>query len=107
MTKLFYLWLCLLGAVVPAQAQNANLACGNGRYINNVFPDPPTKTADVVFGYNTSRNYASGMLTPVTLKLDIYEPANDVAVQRPLLILAFGGAFISGSRQDADIVAIC
>jgi acetyl esterase/lipase len=83
------------------------LACGNGRYVNNVFPDPPTKTADVIFGYNTSRNYASGVNTPVTLKLDVYEPAGDVAAQRPLIILAFGGAFIQGSRQDADIVAIC
>jgi acetyl esterase/lipase len=107
MKRLFYLWLCLLGAVVPAQAQNANLACGNGRYINNLFPDPPAITAGVVFGYNSSRNYASGALTPVTLKLDVYEPAGDVAAQRPLIILAFGGAFISGSRQDADIVAIC
>jgi len=107
MKKLFYLWLCLVGAACPAVAQNPNLDCGNGRYITNGFPDPPTKTADVIFGYNTSRNYASGALTPVTLKLDVYEPTGDVAVQRPLLILAFGGAFISGSRQDADIVAIC
>ena len=107
MKRLFYLWLCLLGAVVPAQAQNAALACGNGRYINNLFPDPPATTAGVVFGYNSSRNYASGALTPITLKLDVYEPAGDVAAQRPLIILAFGGAFISGSRQDADIVAIC
>jgi acetyl esterase/lipase len=107
MKKLLYLWLCLLGAASLAAAQNTNLACGNGRYISNVFPNQPTKTADVIFGYNTSRNYASGAFTPVTLKLDVYEPASDVAVQRPLLILAFGGAFIQGSRQDADIVAIC
>jgi acetyl esterase/lipase len=100
-------WLCLLSLVGAAQAQNTNLACGNGRYVSNVFPNPPTKTADVIFGYNTSRNYASGVNTPVTLKLDVYEPAGDVAAQRPLIILAFGGAFIQGSRQDADIVAIC
>jgi acetyl esterase/lipase len=102
-----YLWLLLTGLALPAVAQNANLACGNGRYINNLFPDPPTTTTGVVFGYNTSRNYASGALTPVTLRLDVYEPTGDVAVQRPLIILAFGGAFIQGSRQDADIVAIC
>ncbi len=107
MKKILCLWLCLLSLVGSAQAQNAALACGNGRYVSNVFPDPPTKTADVVFGYNTSRNYASGVNTPITLKLDVYEPAGDVATQRPLLILAFGGAFIQGSRQDADIVAIC
>lgn len=98
----------MLSLVGVAQAQNANLACGNGRYVSNLFPDPPTKTADVIFGYNTSRNYASGVNTPVTLKLDVYEPTGDVtATQRPLIILAFGGAFVQGSRQDADIVAIC
>ncbi|MGI4863537.1 MAG: T9SS type A sorting domain-containing protein [Janthinobacterium lividum] len=107
MKKLLYLWLCLVGPAWSAQAQNAALACGNGRYSTNVFPDPPTKTADVIFGYNTSRNYASGVRTPITLRMDVYEPTGDVAVQRPLIILAFGGAFIQGSRQDADIVAIC
>jgi acetyl esterase/lipase len=105
--KILCLWLCLVSLLGSAQAQNATLACGNGRYITNVFPNPPTKTADVVFGYNTSRNYASGASTPVTLKLDVYEPAGDVATQRPLIILAFGGAFISGARTDTDIVAIC
>jgi acetyl esterase/lipase len=105
--KILHLWLLLTGLALPAVAQNANLACGNGRYINNLFPGPPTTTTGVVFGYNTSRNYASGALTPVTLRLDVYEPAGDVAAQRPLIILAFGGAFIQGSRQDADIVAIC
>lgn len=107
MRKILCVWLCLLSLAGVAQAQNANLACGNGRYVSNVFPSQPTKTADVIFGYNTSRNYASGVNTPVTLKLDVYEPAGDVAAQRPLIILAFGGAFIQGSRQDADIVAIC
>jgi acetyl esterase/lipase len=105
--KILYVWLCLLSLAPLAQAQNANLACGNRRYVSNVFPNQPIKTADVIFGYNSSRNYSNGALTPVTLRLDVYEPAGDVAVQRPLIILAFGGAFIQGSRQDADIVAIC
>ncbi|RZK94274.1 MAG: alpha/beta hydrolase, partial [Hymenobacter sp.] len=108
MKKIFCLWFCLVGAALSAQAQNAALACGNGRYSTKLFPDPPNTTTGVVFGYNYSRNYATGRDSLVALKLDVYEPAGDnMTVQRPLIILAFGGAFLQGSRQDADIVAIC
>ncbi|RZK29891.1 MAG: alpha/beta hydrolase, partial [Hymenobacter sp.] len=106
MRKPLFALLGVVGLAFCAQAQ-ANVACGNGRYSSNVFPAAPTTTTGVTFGYNTSRNYASGVNTPVTLKLDVYEPAGDVAGQRPLLILAFGGAFVQGSRTDPDIVAIC
>ncbi len=34
------------------------------------------------------------------LFLDVYEPANDVAENRPAIIVAFGGSFIQGTRED-------
>ncbi|MFD1872049.1 T9SS type A sorting domain-containing protein [Hymenobacter bucti] len=65
-------------------------------------------TPDVVFGYNTVRNYAAGSEGPaMALRLDVYEPQGDVAQQRPLLLFAFGGAFLSGARTDAEVVSIC
>jgi acetyl esterase/lipase len=83
------------------------LACGNGRYAADIFTDVQA-TSDVVFGSNTAINYSTGQESAANpLRFDFYEPAGDAAGQRPLLILGFGGAFISGSRKDANIVAIC
>jgi len=82
-------------------AQNAGLSCGSNRYSVDVF-SAVTKTPDLVFGYNTAIDYYAGTTMPVTLKLDFYEPAGDVAVQRPLIIMAFGGSFVQGQRQDLD-----
>ena len=101
-----YLLLVLLGVfgaglAQPARAQTTALACGNGRYVADVFPTV-TKKTDIIFGYNTAIDYGTGATTPVTLKLDFYEPAGDPAVKRPLIIMAFGGAFIQGQRQDLD-----
>lgn len=38
------------------------------------------------------------------LRLDLYEPANDTSAARPALLLAFGGAFHRGTKED-DTVA--
>lgn len=82
-------------------AQPAALSCGNGRYITDVFPGV-TKTTGITYGYNTVINYNNGTTYPRTLQFDFYEPTGDVAIKRPLVILAFGGAFISGQRSDMD-----
>ncbi|RZK23598.1 MAG: T9SS type A sorting domain-containing protein [Hymenobacter sp.] len=106
MRKLLYLGTCLLGLTPAAQGQNAGLACGNGRYASDLFAVLPATTA--VFGYNTIRDYATGSESaPVPLSLDVYQPAGDAAGQRPLVLVAFGGAFIGGARTDAEIVSIC
>lgn len=39
------------------------------------------------------------------LFMDIYEPVGDTAAMRPAVILAFGGSFIGGDRDDLD--ALC
>ncbi|RZK59891.1 MAG: T9SS type A sorting domain-containing protein, partial [Hymenobacter sp.] len=80
-----------------ARAQGAAAACGNGRYVTDVF-SAVTKTTGIVYG----QNYALNASTPTTLALDFYEPTNDAATQRPLLIFAFGGSFVSGQRTDLD-----
>ncbi len=36
--------------------------------------------------------------TPIDLKMDIFEPQGDTLSKRPLVILAFGGGFLSGER---------
>ena len=42
-----------------------------------------------------------------SLFLDFYEPLNDTVQARPLIVLAFGGSFVFGSRVSPDIVDLC
>jgi len=74
--------------------------CGSGRYFTaNYFTDV-TVTSAVTYGSNTA--VAGGAQT---LRLDVYEPTGDLLAERPVVIVAFGGSFISGSR--ADVAQIC
>lgn len=48
--------------------------------------------------YNTS---------PVNLKMDIFQPIGDTLQKRPLVIVCFGGGFLSGSKDHWSIRLIC
>ncbi|MDF1696450.1 MAG: alpha/beta hydrolase [Saprospiraceae bacterium] len=48
--------------------------------------------------YNTS---------PVDLKMDIFQPSGDTLQKRPLVIVCFGGGFLSGSKDHWSIRLIC
>lgn len=104
MPKLLYLWGCWLA--LAAQAQDAGLACGNGRYADDIFPTV-RPAATVVFGYTTIRDYATETESaPVPLRLDVPEPAGDAATQRPLLLVAFGGSFSSALGSAAPLPVV-
>lgn len=70
-----------------------NFDCSQGRFSDTLFSDITVET--VQFGQNTT---ASGQ--EQSLYADVYTPAQDEATDRPLIILAFGGSFISGQRGD-------
>lgn len=72
----------------------------NTRYVHRVFADVDT-TLDVVYRSTTTSDGA-----PIDLKLDIYQPAGDVAVKRPAVIWMFGGAFAFGDKADMAPYAI-
>ena len=74
--------------------------CANGRYIAADHFASTTVTSAVVFGSNTG---VSGGAQ--TLRMDVYEPAGDVMENRPVVLVTFGGSFISGTR--ADVADIC
>jgi len=59
-----------------------------------------TVTQGVAFGSNTG--FSGGQQT---LYLDVYQPAGDTATDRAVMVVAFGGSFILGSR--ADVAPIC
>jgi len=78
--------------------------CVNGRYSTELFSNVNV-TSSIYYGTNIN----SGFLGDVNedLYLDVYEPVGDDLEDRPLIILLFGGAFISGSRTSPDIVELC
>lgn len=74
--------------------------CGNGRYTTyNYFPQIDS-IGGVQFGTNTA---VDG--TTQTLRMDIYAPAGDTLQARPVVVMAFGGSFVTGSR--ADLAGFC
>ena len=76
------------------QAPGAIAQCPGGRYANEIFS-----------GYTvTTTTYSS----PYNLQMDIYQPTGDTLSARPLIILAHGGSFISGTRSDdATVDSLC
>lgn len=67
--------------------------CDGTRYTTPQFL--PDSTAALQFGNATTIGGNNQ-----DLYLDFFEPSGDVAASRPLIIFAFGGSFIQGSRQD-------
>jgi len=75
--------------------------CDNSRYINEIFTDVDSVT--IKFGENTP----FGMSTKQELYMNIYEPSGDTRTDRPVVIMAFGGAYIQGTRGDGYVVREC
>ena len=75
--------------------------CGGGRYYDDVFQNV-TIYSGLVYGQNTD---VSG--NNQVLKLDFYKPTGDTVTHRPVIILAFGGSFVFGTRLSPDIVTLC
>ena len=93
MQKIIFTLSLLTGIICSAIAQN-HPTCDGSRYVSQVFTTVDT-TMDVWYGNNTT--YAGNNLD---LYMDIYQPTGDVAAMRPAIILAFGGSFISGEKED-------
>ncbi|MBX2982089.1 MAG: carboxylesterase family protein [Flavobacteriales bacterium] len=74
--------------------------CGTGRYSTYGYFPQIDSIPGVVFGTNTG---VDG--TQQTLRMDIYAPANDPLTARPVVVVAFGGSFVTGSR--ADMASMC
>lgn len=81
-----------------AIAQDA-AGCDQQRY-RTYITDNVSVTADILYG--------AGNLfpteVPVDLYFDVYEPFDDTVEERPVVVVAFGGSFIDGTRQDMDFV---
>ena len=64
-------------------------------------------TPGVLFG--ASDIIFDSVVTPVKLPLfmDVYQPIEIGASPRPVIVMAFGGAYVYGARISPDIVQIC
>lgn len=87
----------------------SQICSGNGRYLQRIFPQI-THTQNIQFA--TVEALPSVYINETqtvsqNLYLDVFEPTGDTLQKRPLVILAFGGAFLIGTKDDADIQAAC
>jgi hypothetical protein len=82
-----------------------------------------TETNDIVFSTGISQPNPGGGFyewitgyplnvneydtSPVDLEMDIFQPTGDTIQKRPLVIVCFGGGFLSGSKDHWSIRLIC
>jgi acetyl esterase/lipase len=85
--------LLLMFSAIAAFSFAQHSTCDGSRYINNDYV--PNMTTGIVFGNSTTVGGVNA-----DLELDFFEPTGDLAVNRPLIIFAFGGSFIAGEKED-------
>lgn len=85
----------ILAYIIMLSTLSAEAQCGSGpRYVNTIFPSFTVSTVTYSSVYN--------------LQMDIYQPTGDTATNRPLVLLAHGGSFTSGTRtDDSAVVWLC
>lgn len=92
MIRTLFLFFWLIGCL-PLWAQD-HYSCDSERYRLDVFEEVIV-TKDVKY----SEAQTIGGDT-VSLYMDIYEPTMDTVSQRPFIVLAFGGSFVTGEKED-------
>ncbi|WP_022821997.1 alpha/beta hydrolase [Hymenobacter norwichensis] len=90
--------VALLAATLSASAQ---IDTTGGRYYQPVFPNV-TISLNVAYGSAVTFSGATQQLF-----MDIYQPTGDTVSRRPVIIFAHEGGFLTGSRTDAYMVAVC
>jgi para-nitrobenzyl esterase len=91
MKKIYVLAIGLI-ATLQISAQNCN-----GRYQADIYPTINVTTVQYGSAVDLNSN-------TVNLMMDIYEPIGDTSTYRPLILLAHGGSFSAGTKNDADQV---
>ena len=74
--------------------------CSSGRYVSEVFTTLNV-TSNIQYGENINLQGTNELLM-----LDVYEPVGDAMAERPLIIWAHGGSFISGIKTGPDVVPL-
>ena len=72
--------------------------CDGSRYLMDVFTEVDS-IMDISFGSGVT---IGG--NEQELFMNIFEPSGDTAAERPVVIVAFGGSFIGGEREDVNFL---
>lgn len=94
-----FITILLLLSCSESDINYINQAENLQRYNSQVF-QTITITEDVRYGANVT---LGGVTTGLTM--DIYQPANDTETNRPLIVLAHGGSYLSGDKKDLKELA--
>ncbi len=77
--------------------------CDGIRYYDEIFD--VDYTGAIEYGEALQPTFFNPDAT-TTLRLDVYEPEGDTLSARPLIIWAFGGSFVFGTRLSPDLVTL-
>lgn len=98
----------LINCLVFITCAWASAQCPTDRYLAPQFN--VTKQSNVVYA-NAPAIPAVYVSEAVTVNeditMDIFQPVGDTANKRPLIIFAFGGGYIFGTKDDSDIQGLC
>ena len=95
--KTFYISIFLLIGFLPKQTIAQWLNCDNGKYMDSIYSSKLVNTVEFGENYTAAGKYQK-------LYMDVYVPENDTSEYRPVVVLAFGGAYIKGEKEDVKPV---
>ncbi|MFN4080311.1 MAG: alpha/beta hydrolase [Saprospiraceae bacterium] len=88
--KCIYAFAVLL-LTIPLRAQNSG--CDGSRFKSEVFAN--VKRTTVTYAQTVSH-----LNSLINLAMDVYEPEGDTLSKRPAIVMAHGGSFILGNKND-------
>lgn len=74
--------------------------CSDCRFLSPVFDSVTVSTDYFAKGVNADGD-------TLDMYMDVYQPYGDTMTNRPVMIFAFGGGFVQGSRTDWYVVEVC
>ena len=94
--------LALAATVAAFTSLRSQSECDGQRYRYTSTYDNVSVSENHVYGTNTNVFGAD-----TELRFDFYEAVGNAETDRPLLIIAHGGFFLTGSKQGPEIVPLC
>lgn len=94
----------MMGLLAPIWLWGQSTDCQQGRYYSPLFTQVKVDSS-IQYGANIQPT----LFNPFNVQdlfLDVYQPDGDTLSQRPLILWAFGGAFVFGNRASDDIVEL-
>ncbi len=82
--------------------------CSSERYLQDIFPSSVSQ--DVVYGNSpalTAIYVAENVTVDQDMTMDVFFPVGDGLPKRPAVILAYGGGYLFGTKEDEDVWTTC